>query len=451
MSPFENCQEVDQAFIASFVQFIEFYSKCINCVIVQREECFESEVVYYQFYVSIFSVGRDNPEELIQRIAEGSSLNYEERQLFIQILEINEEDVRDQNITSSGQTSQTLIETENNVNEAEQLSDTCPDSNYDFISEGCLSQEGGLFSIPLGENEGGGGADEVESVEQEIVGGTAVDPERYPYMMSLQLSTLPEGCFDARCGGTLVAADLVLTAAHCLYQIENEYPKTGLPPLELFVARAPRCRHESGPSPRSAVIFQYVHPNFTIFEDNSFAFDVALLRISNKFPPPFINIDTSQTIELVNNEVLSIIGYGVIADPDADPYGEGGIYTKQQLQLGRVQYKNNTECQDIVESIYSFSRSTITEDKLCVDTFDQGIVDACIGDSGGPIMVDGADATQDIQVGITSYGFRYVDYYGGGTFRCGGTTVYTRLSEVIPWIYEALPEVQEIQLQLRPS
>ena len=48
--------------------------------------------------------------------------------------------------------------------------------------------------------------------ENRIVGGTPVTPGRYPYFATL----LPEVGTIAFCGGSLIAPNIVLTAAHCI-------------------------------------------------------------------------------------------------------------------------------------------------------------------------------------------------------------------------------------------
>ena len=50
------------------------------------------------------------------------------------------------------------------------------------------------------------------SSEHRIVGGTQVPPGRYPYFATL----LREIGTTAYCGGSLIAPNIVLTAAHCI-------------------------------------------------------------------------------------------------------------------------------------------------------------------------------------------------------------------------------------------
>lgn len=50
--------------------------------------------------------------------------------------------------------------------------------------------------------------------ENKIVGGTEVDPNSFPFMISLQRKFLNK--FVHACGGTILSQSTILTAAHCL-------------------------------------------------------------------------------------------------------------------------------------------------------------------------------------------------------------------------------------------
>ncbi len=55
------------------------------------------------------------------------------------------------------------------------------------------------------------------------------------------------------------------------------------------------------------------------------------------------------------------------------------------------------------------------------------MLDTCYGDSGGPLIIPGEDSTEDIQIGVVSWGIDCSGGYPG---------VFSRVSTAYDWIRE---------------
>ncbi|KAJ8665234.1 hypothetical protein QAD02_006896 [Eretmocerus hayati] len=201
-----------------------------------------------------------------------------------------------------------------------------------------------------------------------IFGGRNATIEEYPYQVAIFY-----GGFI--CGGSIIDAKHVLTAAHCV-------------PDELFVkyltVRAGSSFKDYGGSLHH-VEAAIKHENFTFNASNDPVYDVAVLKLNES-----VRFDKSrQRIELFES------GEPVLAGSKASISGWGKTAQGIPAQLQVVEVPVITR--ELCDYAYR-NRGGIDDGQICAALYGQGEKDACAGDSGGPLAIDGRLA------GIVSYG-----------------------------------------------
>jgi trypsin len=236
-----------------------------------------------------------------------------------------------------------------------------------------------------------------------VIGGTEVREDRYPYMVSLQT------IFDGHgCGGSLIARDVVLTAAHCQGDVDH-----------VTVGRHNISNYADGENIK--IREELPHPSFSYDEstdipNNDFML-VFLDRAADNVVPVKLNSDfRSPTV----GHYATSLGWGDI-DIHDDNYTGSNVLKQVALKI-----VSNEDCENsetlIVDGITYNYKDQITKSMMCAKGGDSE--DTCQGDSGGPLIVGSND--EAVQVGVVSGGwFCATDQLPG---------VYARVSEAYKWI-----------------
>ncbi|RHY92736.1 hypothetical protein DYB35_009038 [Aphanomyces astaci] len=222
----------------------------------------------------------------------------------------------------------------------------------------------------------------------EILGGREAKFGKHRYVVGLKASPVNE----TECGGSLIAPNVVLTAAHCLddhppYVVVGTHYLTGFADGKL-----------------ATVTEEIKHPN---------DIDVGIVILDR-------NITTIHPVavsfEFVEADVLTWVrGWGYVTSRYSGP-------KSQVLKELNVTTWSNTAASDALFPI------PVTDTMLGAG----GVKgeDACTGDSGGPLTIEENDTVRLVGVSI----------WGRGCGRRGKPGVYARVSSVRDFIEPYLPK-----------
>jgi hypothetical protein len=237
----------------------------------------------------------------------------------------------------------------------------------------------------------------IRESEAKIIGGTNASISEYPWQVYFIAG-------DYRCGGSIIADNWILTAAHCTKDsFDNPIPVASM--SVKVGADDPKNAFEGKTYNVSEVI---VHEGFDSQTEEN---DIALLKLQQA-----VNYPNAVPIKLVTSEDVD---YGA-TDPGVMSWVTGwGAYRVNpnafppNLLKVQLPIVTNAQASTVWRSIPSTSMMA---------GYKNGNKDACFGDSGGPLVVPVVDEYK--LAGIVSWGSSNCNTYGG----------YTRISLFESWI-----------------
>jgi secreted trypsin-like serine protease len=273
-----------------------------------------------------------------------------------------------------------------------------------------------------------------------VFGGEPVPDGRYPFQVARRrasdLDDTAQSQYKAQfCGGTLVAARWVLTAAHCMRDGDR-----ALGPAD-FVVLAGSTDLEAGRrlTVKSIVINDQ-------YDDNSMDHDAALLELDSPLDLPPVALDLSGDPTVA----ATVLGWGM---------DEQGNYPRMLLG-SQIEVVANTACNVGIKAIYATAlragvadlagqyrikpadaarigdemaeniQNPLTDTMLCAG-LETGKRDACYGDSGGALIADRNG--KPVQLGIVSWG----EGPATAEIKCGHQDVYgvyARVASFKDWL-----------------
>lgn len=232
--------------------------------------------------------------------------------------------------------------------------------------------------------------------QSRIINGKPASTSTYPWMASIFILGGKDSDSGGGCGGSLIAPNWILTAAHCFLNEDGDAIAEDPASLTSVTLNTNNIAEVSIGAVERSARRVLIHPDYQPdpeTSDNTHDFDMALIELSAP-----VNLTPVKLYRgIVPAHLPAIVaGWGATVGDGTEPSD-----TLLQTQLVSA----TTEvCEAAHEGF-------ITSNMLCAGSYaDIDNSDTCQGDSGGPLFVNLAQGA--MQIGVTSFG-------GSETANCG--------------------------------
>ncbi|XP_071304512.1 acrosin-like [Agelaius tricolor] len=236
-----------------------------------------------------------------------------------------------------------------------------------------------------------------------IVGGAGAAVAEWPWLVSIQHPWVPG--LGHWCGGSLITADWVLTAAHCFDKFDNI--------SLLYVLIGATQLSQPGPGAQVRNVKKVViHRNY---KRSDMSNDIALMQLDRPvLCSSYIQLACLAEPTLSVSELRNcwIAGWGATTARSLD--------SADHLQQAKVKLIDLQLCNSS-----DWYAGEVHPYNLCAG-YPQGTIDSCKGDSGGPLMCQDNNAAYWWVIGVTSW--------GEGCARARQPGVYSSVQHFYEWI-----------------
>lgn len=252
-----------------------------------------------------------------------------------------------------------------------------------------------------------------------IVGGNPATDGEYPWAVALHSAGVSP-VYGHFCGGSLVAANAVLTAAHCV--VTGGGSTTPASSLQVSLDMVDL----NTPGETLNVQQVTVHPDYLPLQNTP---DIAILHLaSDSAITPVQMASSADSAFYEPGDIATVMGWGATS--------QGGFGSDVLLEVD-VPIVSDDDC-NAANLLYG---GIVAGDEICAGDLENGGIDSCQGDSGGPMIVN--DTTNDLQVGVVSWGI--------GCAQIGFPGVYAEVPTYKTWIEDTIlnpPEPEPLSIDV---
>ncbi|PVV00700.1 hypothetical protein BB560_004906 [Smittium megazygosporum] len=245
--------------------------------------------------------------------------------------------------------------------------------------------------------------------DSRIVNGFEANFNQFPYIVFVYIDLKTTG---EACAGTLISPNVIVTAAHCLYDQNQKV----FPASDIFISAGSRYNIEQNNNIYSAsklVPYPKYNPR-TAANDIGLIFLKTNVSGANVRPAQIYNQNVEDSLP------AAAAGWGVTSNsPNAQ--------ISPVLMTVPLNISSSPQCANLNPSWKGNNKGSIC-------TLNQNGQDTCYGDSGGPLVYTGS--TDRPILGVTSIGNAPGNPERPPCGSVGGTAYYTNVLYYIDWVSE---------------